>query len=71
MNPFTVERYGRFWAVRDEHGELVCVCVYLRGAREVIRRMTRTEPAGLRETPPPGPFHGLFKKPLDTPKASP
>jgi hypothetical protein len=54
MNAYTVERYARFWAVRDRDGELVCVCVYRRGAREVVRRLSASEPesAGLRETPP-------------------
>lgn len=33
-------RYGRFWAVYAA-GVLVCVCVYKRGAAEVIRRLTQ------------------------------
>lgn len=32
---------GRFWAVTDEAGVLVCICVYKRGAMEVIRRLER------------------------------
>src|SRR5262245_56141010 len=28
-----ITRYGRFWAVYDADGTLVCVCVYLKGAR--------------------------------------
>ena len=32
-------KYGRFWAVYVA-GALVCVCVYKRGAAEVIRRLT-------------------------------
>ncbi len=37
----TVSRYKdtRFWAVRDDDGELICVCVYKRGAAEVVRRL--------------------------------
>ena len=37
----TVSRYKdtRFWAVRDAGGELICVCVYKRGAAEVVRRL--------------------------------
>jgi hypothetical protein len=31
---------SRFWAVFDEDGELVCVTVYKKGAKEVIRRLT-------------------------------
>ena len=35
-----IERYKRFWAVHDEKGELICLCVYRKGAREVIRRLS-------------------------------
>lgn len=31
---------GRFWAVHDQHGQLVCVTVYKKGAREVVRRLS-------------------------------
>ena len=39
-----IERYGhsRYWAVYDTHGELVCLCVYKRGALEVVRRLSST-----------------------------
>ena len=37
-----IERYKRFWAVRDEAGELICLCVYRKGAHEVLRRLTLT-----------------------------
>jgi hypothetical protein len=30
----------RWWEVRDPEGELVCLTVYRRGAREVVRRLT-------------------------------
>ena len=30
----------RWWEVRDPTGELVCLTVYRRGAREVVRRLT-------------------------------
>jgi hypothetical protein len=39
---------GRFWAVHDRHGQLVCVTVYKKGAREVVRRLSlisRNRPA--------------------------
>jgi hypothetical protein len=41
MGEITISRYGRtrFWAVRDVSGELICVCVYKRGALEVARRL--------------------------------
>jgi len=33
------EKYksGRFWAIYDEHNELISICVYKRGAVEVIK----------------------------------
>jgi len=30
----------RNWAVYDEENELVCLCVYKRGAEEVVRRLS-------------------------------
>jgi len=30
----------RWWEVLDADGELVCLTVYRRGAREVVRRLT-------------------------------
>jgi hypothetical protein len=38
----TVSRHkrGRFWALRDAGGALICVCVYKKGAQEVRRRLT-------------------------------
>ena len=40
-----VTRYkkGRYWAVLDPEGRLVCICVYRKGAREVVRRLTEPE----------------------------
>ena len=29
----------RYWAVLDADGSLICVCVYKRGALEVLRRL--------------------------------
>jgi hypothetical protein len=31
---------SRWWEVRDAAGELVCLTVYRRGAREVVRRLS-------------------------------
>jgi hypothetical protein len=31
---------SRFWEVLDPAGELVCLTVYRRGAREVVRRLS-------------------------------
>ena len=34
-------KHSRFWAVREggPSGKLVCLCVYRKGAREVVRRL--------------------------------
>ena len=36
-----IEKYGktRYWALRDTTGELVCLCVYRKGAEAVMRRL--------------------------------
>jgi len=36
----SIRKYGRYWAVIDTDGTLVCLCVYKRGAAEVVRRLT-------------------------------
>jgi hypothetical protein len=40
---FTIRKRknSRFWEVLDPAGELVCLTVYRRGAREVVRRLTQ------------------------------
>lgn len=38
-----IERYGRFWAVYDGENALVCLCVYKKGAQEVLKRLIRHE----------------------------
>ncbi len=55
MINFTVSKYGhtRFWAVRDSVGELVCICVYKRGAVEVARRLQAANRPALMETASP------------------
>ena len=57
MTSITIAKHGRsrFWAVRDGDGDLICVCVYKRGAIEVARRLASAHVSGdycLRETPP-------------------
>ena len=36
-----IKKYGktRYWAVIDIDGTLVCLCVYRRGAAEVVKRL--------------------------------
>jgi hypothetical protein len=41
----SIRRYGRFWAVYDHNGQLIVVCVYKRGAVEVVRRLAEKEQA--------------------------
>jgi hypothetical protein len=36
---YSITRYGRYWAVHAPDEALVCVTVYQRGAREVVRRL--------------------------------
>jgi hypothetical protein len=72
----TISKRGRFWAVHDEAGELICICVYKRGALEVARRLS-LEPqprvACLRETPPAParPLEESAQIPLDKSHESP
>jgi hypothetical protein len=33
------QKKSRWWEVRDSKGELVCLAVYRKGAREVVRRL--------------------------------
>ena len=42
-----IERYGntRYWAVRERDGSLICLCVYRKGAAEVVRRLQVKEQA--------------------------
>jgi hypothetical protein len=36
----TIQTYGgRYWALYDDAGELVCICLYTKGAAEVLRRL--------------------------------
>ncbi len=70
MTGFTVTKHGqsRFWAVHDPAGELVCVCVYKRGAVEVIRRLESAPPASLilHEAPAQIPMETLGHSPRAT-----
>jgi len=41
----TIRKYGgRYWALYDDAGELVCVCLYKKGAAEVLRRLQHPAP---------------------------
>ena len=46
-----IEKYGktRFWAVYDTDKELICICVYLKGAQEVLRRLQGQDTSHARE----------------------
>lgn len=43
IGDFRILRRGRFWAVKDPKGSLVCVAVYKKGALEVVRRLLPPE----------------------------
>lgn len=38
-NAYCIRKHGRAFAIYDPAGVLVCVTVYLKGAREVVRRL--------------------------------
>ena len=41
----SISRYKeRHWAIYTQEKELVCVCVYKKGARNVVRLMEKKEP---------------------------
>ena len=40
----SIRKYGRYWALYDDAGELVCVCLYKKGAAEVLRRLQLPAP---------------------------
>jgi hypothetical protein len=68
MTDFTVTKHGhsRFWAVHDPAGELVCICVYKRGAVEVARRLSlapSSDACYLRETPPENSREPVLERP--------
>lgn len=34
-------KHSRHWAVYDDQNNLVCICVYKRGALEVLKRLSQ------------------------------
>lgn len=38
----TIAKYrgGKYWAVYDQNGDLICITVYKKGALEVVKRLT-------------------------------
>ena len=40
-----IKKYGRYFAVFDAQNALVCLCVYRKGAREVVRRLEKSNVA--------------------------
>jgi hypothetical protein len=35
----SIRKYGRYWALYDDAGELVCICLYKKGAAEALKRL--------------------------------
>jgi hypothetical protein len=57
----SIRKYGgRYWALYDDAGELVCICLYKKGAAEVLRRLQQLPPfsAHPRSKPAIHPTHG-------------
>ena len=40
-----IKKYGRYFAVFDAQDALVCLCVYRKGACEVVRRLEKSNAA--------------------------
>ena len=36
---YTIRKHSRSWKVIDPRGQLVCITLYKKGAKEVIRRL--------------------------------
>lgn len=36
-----ITKHGRYWAVLDSDGTLVCITLYKKGAQEVVKRLTK------------------------------
>jgi hypothetical protein len=53
---WTLRKYGRFWAVYD-HGSLVVVTVYRKGALEVMKRLAPQPSPMTRQEVPHGRAH--------------
>ena len=49
----TLQKYGRFWAVYEQH-TLVVVTVYKKGALEVMKRLTTLRSSQIVEEVPDG-----------------
>jgi hypothetical protein len=52
----SIRKYGRYWTLYDDAGELVCICLYKKGAAEVLRRLQQrpalpAPPTQTRHTP--------------------
>ena len=47
----SIRKYGRYWALYDDAGELVCVCLYKKGAAEVLRRLQQRPAPPVPPTP--------------------
>jgi hypothetical protein len=40
----SIRKYGRYWALYNNAGALVCICLYKKGATEVLRRLQLSAP---------------------------
>ena len=56
----SIRKYGRSWALYDDAGELVCICLYKKGAAEVLKRLQQlpAPPQRPPRQPATNPVHG-------------
>jgi hypothetical protein len=47
----SIRKYGRYRALYDDACELICVCVYRKGAAEVLRRLEQRPAPPVPPTP--------------------
>ena len=57
----SIRKYGRYWALYDDAGELVCVCLYKKGATEVLRRLAASRSPSATHANPPQIPHTLAR----------
>ena len=53
-SPMNITKHGRYWAVLDADGTLVCITLYKKGAQEVVNRLMKAvggNPDGERPVP--------------------
>jgi hypothetical protein len=47
----SIRKYGRYWALYEDAGVLICVCLYKKGPQEVLRRLQQRHTPSALPTP--------------------